>query len=140
GFDVDLVKLPITPALRFFVTKHRTDGEYPVRTIVEQIVLNGGADYAGSELGTQGEVFIVQRVGERVHFFLDDVGDFSDTSREQAGILEHRRTHVAIAVSGQPVAHNGFKLFPLAAGVGQDVFHAREGTNFLKRGHGVESV
>ena len=127
------MELAVAAALRFLVPEHRPQGIDPVGAVVEQIVFDHRAHHAGGELGTHGQAFAVERVGEGVHFLLDDVGDFADAAREQAGVLQHGRAHIAVAIGGQPVADDGFELLPAGALAWQYVFHAREGLDFLER-------
>ncbi|MNI78653.1 hypothetical protein D3C73_1350460 [compost metagenome] len=95
-------------------------------------MLDGGAHDAGRHFRAHRQRFTVQGIGERVHLFFDDVGDFADAAREQARMLKHGRTHIAIAVAAQPAAHDFLELFPAGARPGQHVIHAAYGGDFLE--------
>src|SRR3546814_4664711 len=43
-----------------------------------------------------GQLFIAERIGERIHFFFDNVGDFAYAARKQPGLLQYGRTHIPI--------------------------------------------
>ena len=90
-------------------------------------MLDHGSHHASRKLGTHGQRIPIQRVRERVHFLFDDVGDFANAAREQSSMFEHGCTHVAVAVTLQPMAHFGFKVFPPVRGSWQSVIHAANG-------------
>jgi hypothetical protein len=126
------VELAVAATLRALVAEHRADRVDALRAVVQQVVLDRGAHDAGGHLGPHGQRFAVERVGERVHLFFDDVGHFADAAREQARMLKHGRTHVAIAVAAQPAAHDFLELLPAGAGPWQQVIHAANGGDFLE--------
>ncbi len=114
-FDVDLVELAVATPLRALVTEDGTDGVDALRAIVEQVVFDGGAHDPGGHLGAHRQRFAVERIGERVHLFFDDVGDFADAACKQARMLKHGRAHIAVAIAAQPAAHDFLELLPAGA-------------------------
>ena len=131
--DVDLVKLAIPAALRALVAEHRPHRIDALRTVVKQIVLDTGSHDACGELGAHGQGFAVERIGKRIHFLFDDIGDFADASSKQPRVFEDRGTHVAVPVGAQPVAYQRFELLPPCALARQCIVHAADGGDLGKR-------
>jgi hypothetical protein len=93
-------------------------------------VLDNGAHAGRGAFRAQRQLFAIERVFERVHFFFNDVGDLADGALEQRGLLDDGRADFTVAVGGEPVVHHGFKVLPARAVLGQYVVHA---TNGLER-------
>ena len=82
-FDIDLVELPIAAALRPLVPKHRSDRKYPLRTVVEKVVLHGCANNAGGEFGAQRQFIAIETVGKAEHLLFNDVRHLANAAPKQ---------------------------------------------------------
>ncbi len=122
--DVDLMELPVAPALRPLVAEHGAYGPQPARRLVGKVVLDDRTHHTGGELGAEREVLAIQAILERVHLLLDDVGDLADALHEELGVLDDRRTDLLVAVAPQPVGHAGFEPLPQRRLAGEHVVHA----------------
>ena len=96
--DIDLVELPIAAFLRALVAEHRAAGPDPLRALVDQVVLDGGAHDAGRRLRAQRQRLAVQLVLERVHLVLDHIRVLADAAHEQRRRFHDGHAHVPIAV------------------------------------------
>ena len=72
-FRSDLVKLPVPALLRPFVPEHRPHVINPLRSTIEQAVLQRRPDRRCRCLGPQGELFTVEAVFEAIHLLFDDI-------------------------------------------------------------------
>ena len=123
-FHADLMELAIAAALRTLVTEHRADVPQALRTVVQHVVLDRRAHHRRRVFGAHGQIFTVQRVGEAVHLFLDDVGHFADTALEQLRMLDDRRTNILVSVRTQHRLDGRFEKFPQPGFLRKDVVHA----------------
>jgi len=135
GFNADLVKLAVAALLRFFVAKHRPGVPQPLGLVMQQAMLDAGADATCSALRAQGQTLIVA-VGEGVHLFLNDVGHFANRAGKQLGLFNYRQTDFAVIIGGERLAHRGFEALPQRRFAGQDVIHATDGLKRLGHGQG----
>ena len=78
GLDTDLMKLAVTPLLRPLMAEHRSAVPQPLRTRIQQVVLDHRAHARRRAFGTQRQLFAVQLVGEGVYLLLDNVGNLAD--------------------------------------------------------------
>src|SRR5439155_9093626 len=95
-FRAEGMVLAIAAFLRPLVAEQRSAVPEPFRSVVEQVVLQRGADRRRRALRAQRKHFAV--VVERVHLLLDYVGDFADTAHEELGLFHDRRADVSITV------------------------------------------
>ena len=123
----DLMELAVAALLRALVAEHGPHVPKPARAVVEQTVLDGGAHAAGGALGAQGQLLAVERILERIHLLLDDVGDLADGALEQGRRLDQRHADRAVAVASEPLADNRLKGLPALGLVRQNVVHAAHG-------------
>jgi len=87
GFDVNLVKLAVTPLLGPLATEHGACRPQTVPLVVQQAVGDGGTHQAGRSFWPQRERVTVA-VGEGEHFFLNDIRVFADGALEQRRLLQ----------------------------------------------------
>lgn len=118
------MKLPVAAALRALVTEHRADVPQTLRTVVQHVVLDRRAHDSGRVFRTHRQIFAVQRVGEAVHLFLDDVGHLADPALEQLRMLDDRRTNILVSVRTQHRLDGCFKKLPQPGFLRKDVVHA----------------
>ena len=102
----ELMELAIASLLRTLMAEHLTAVIQTLRRVIQQIVLQHGAHAGGRSLGAQRQLVAVQRIGEAVHLFFDDVGHFADGALEQICRLDQWHADIAIAITVQPVAHH----------------------------------
>jgi len=81
-------------------------------------VLDVGADDSGGVLGAEGERLRFALAGgttavlPRVHLFRDDIGLFTDGTREEARLLEDGGTYLANVVETEDFAGDGLDVVP----------------------------
>ena len=122
-FDIDLMKLPVAPALRPLVPEHRSHRPHPPRPVIGQVVLDRRAHHARRELGAQRQPLAVETVLERVHLFLNDIGDLADALHEQFRVLDDRRADLLVAVAAQPVRDARLEPLPQRGIARQEIVH-----------------
>ena len=130
-FGAELEELAVAAALRTLVAEHRALVPQALRSVVGQVVLDHRAHGAGRAFGTQGQLVAVHRVGEGIHFLLDDVGDGADRAREQAGFLDDRGHQLLVAIAFQHGLDGVLEQFPQRRFGRQDVVHAFDGDDFF---------
>ncbi len=128
--DVDLVELPVAPALRPLVAEHRTHRPYAPRRVVGEVVFDDRTNHAGGELGAQGQALAVELVLEGVHLLLDDVGDLANAAHEELRVFDDRRADLLVAVTAQPVGDARFEPLPQWRIGRQQVVHAAHAGKF----------
>jgi hypothetical protein len=121
--DVELVKLAISPLLRFLVTEHRPGGPQFLALIVQQSIRDARPHHAGSRLGAQCQAHLVP-ILEGVHLLLDDVRHFANRAAEQLGMLQDRQSYFPITVGFDDITDNGLQVTPDRHRVRQDVVHS----------------
>jgi hypothetical protein len=134
-FGAELEELAVAAALRTLVAEHRALVPEALRTVVGQVVFERGAHDAGRAFRTQGQQVAVHRIGEGIHFLLDDVGDGADGAREQAGFLDDRGDDLLVAVALQDRFGGVFEQLPQRRIGREDVVHAFDGDDFFWFGH-----
>ena len=117
--------LAIAAFLRPLVAEQRSAVPEPFRSVVEQVVLQRGADRRRRAFRAQRKHFAV--VVERVHLLLDDVGDFADTAHEELGLFHDRRADVSITVLPEHVLRGVLEPMPQRRLAEQNVVHAAHG-------------
>ena len=105
------MKLAQAALLRAFMAKHRAGVPQPLGLIVQQAVLRAGAHTASGSLWAQTETVAIA-VRKAVHFFFDNIGDFSNRTFKQLSLLKYRETNFAIAVTTQHIGHSSFEILP----------------------------
>ena len=130
--DIDLVKLPISATLRSLMTKHRSDREYPLRAVVEEVVFHRCTDDSSRELRTHGQFVAIESVGETEHFLFDNVGDLANAAAKQGRLLQYGGAHVAISVTVKPAMQMAFEGLPENAIDRYDIVHALDPGQFQR--------
>ena len=90
---------------------------------VKQAVLQKRAGGTGRPLRAQGQR-IATLVGKGVHLLLDNVGRAAHTALKQIGLLEHRGTHLAVAIGLSHLAHGLLHVLRLIAVLRQQILRA----------------
>ena len=96
------------------MAKHGAHVIEPLAAFVQHVVLDHRTHNPRRGFGAQGELLAVQAVFKRIHFFLNDVGHFTQTTHKQSCGLDDGRAQIAVRVTRHEVAH--FFLQPLPAG------------------------
>ncbi len=113
------------------MAEHLADVIKALRLTGRQIVFNDGPHATGRAFRAQGQRFAVQAVDERIHFLLNDIGDFADGALKERRRLDNRQTDRSIAVALQPRTDGVLEQFPEFSFVGQDVVHPAHGLQGL---------
>ena len=132
---VDLEELAVAALLRALAAEHGADHVKLVQQAAAvQVVLDIGANDAGSGFGAEGERLRLFAGGAGTvfpgeHLLGDDVGLFADAAGEQLGGLEQRRADFVEVIVAEDLAHTGFDEVP-EIGVGrQEVARTANGFN-----------
>ena len=124
--------LAVAALLRALVPEQRPAIPQPLRPVVEQVVFQRRAHGRRRAFRAQRQGVTVHRIGERVHFFFDDVGDFAHTAHEQLGALDDRRPDILVAVAPEHFAHGVLEEFPQRGLLRQDIVHPADGLYFIR--------
>ena len=129
----DLRVLAAAAFLRALVAEHRAVVPELLLAVVQQAVLDAGANAAGRSLRTQGQGFALA-VREGVHLLLHQVRCFAEAAAEELGRLDERQADFPVAVAAKHICDDGFHMPPAGAGIGQDVAHSAH--ELVAPGHG----
>ena len=113
------------------MAEHRAAVPEALRGSVKEVVLIHGAHDRRGALRTERKLVAVHRIGEGIHFLLDDIGHFAHAAREDAGIFKNRRTDFLIAVLFED-AHAGLlHKLPDGGVLREHVVHALDAGEFF---------
>ena len=87
--------------------------------------------HAGRAFRPQRQCITIHAVGERVHLFFDNVGNFTETARKQSRRLNYRRAYLLIAVAAQHGLNRVFEELPQGRVLRQDIVHAFDANDFF---------
>ncbi len=131
GFRTDLMELAITTALRPFVPEHRARIPEALGTVIGQIMFKRRAHHTGRAFGTQGQLVAVHRIGERIHFLLDDIGHGAKAAREQGRRFDDRCADLLETIALQHGMHGVFKQFPQRRIGRENIVHSLHADDFF---------
>ncbi len=120
------MELAVTALLRTLVAEHRAGVPEPLHLVVQQAMLDTGANTTRGTLGTQGEAVPVA-IDEGIHFLFDDIGNFTDRPLEQLGLLDDRHADFPVAIGFEHAAHAVLDKLPGPRLLRQDIVHAPDG-------------
>ena len=107
-----LYMLPVSSLLRAFAPKHGRDViELHHPGFVLKLVLDISADDRSRPFRAQAQRAAVP-IGERVHFFGDNIGFLADATDEQLRRLEDRRPDLAEPIGMKDIPDTGFNRVP----------------------------
>ena len=130
-FGAQLMELAVAAALGTLMAEHRAAVPEALRGSVKEVVLIHGAHDRRGALRTERELVAVHRIGEGIHFLLDDIGHFAHAAREDAGIFKNRRTDFLITVGREHVDAGLLHVLPDGSVLRKHVIHALDAGEFF---------
>ena len=122
------MELPLSAFLRSLVAKH---GPRVPKLLWggDEVMLHRRTNTSGRAFRTQGQAVVVSIV-ERIHLFLNNIGDLSDRASKQSGRFDNRQANFAVTVGLEDGCQSGIYMLPPRGIIGQDIDHPTNGSVF----------
>src|ERR1700738_3707082 len=126
------MKLTIAARLRSLVEEHRARTPQLVPLTAQHAVGDHRANHSRRSLRAQRQILSTLRL-EAVHLLADDIGEFTDGTPEERGLLHDGHTHLFVPVSSHYFSNGFLEVLPGADFTRQDVIHAPDGLDLLRQ-------